>query len=140
MSVTVLNNQTGTLTISSIQAGAGFAQTNDCGTSMAPNAQCTINVTFKPTAVQYYSSTLTITDSAANSPQVVSLTGNGDIPVSFSPKQILFPNQGINSTSTGYTITLTNNQSNTVTFSSIAAPAPFATTNTCGGSLASGKS
>ena len=107
---------------------------------MAPNAQCTINVTFKPTAVQYYSSTLTITDSAANSPQVVSLTGNGDIPVSYSPKQILFPNQGINSTSTGYTITLTNNQSNTVTFSSIAAPAPFATTNTCGGSLASGKS
>jgi hypothetical protein len=66
--VTLLNNQAGTLSISSIQAAAPFAQTNNCGTSMAPNAQCTINVTFKPTAVQYYSSTLTITDSAGNSP------------------------------------------------------------------------
>ena len=138
--VTLLNNQTGTLSISSIQAGAPFAQTNNCGTSMAPNAQCTINVTFRPTAVQFYSSTLTITDSAGNSPQVVNLTGNGDIPVSYSPKQILFPNQGINSTSSGYSITLTNNESTTITISSISAPAPYSVTNTCGGSLAAGKS
>ena len=90
---------------------------------MAPNAKCTINVTFHPTAVQYYSASLTITDSAGNSPQVVTLTGNGDIPVSYTPKQILFPNQGINSTSSAYPITLTNNQSSAVSISSIAAPA-----------------
>jgi len=139
-SVTLLNNQTGTLSISSIQTAAPFAQTNNCGTSMAPNAQCTINVTFSPTAVQYYTGTLTITDSAGNSPQVVDLTGNGDIPVSYSPKQVLFPNQGINSKSSAYTITLKNNESKAITISSIAVPAPFAVTNTCGGSLASGGS
>ena len=138
--VTLLNNQAGTLSISSIQTVAPYAQTNNCGTSMAPNAQCTIKVTFSPTAVQYYSSTLTITDSAGNSPQVVTLTGNGDIPVAYSPKQILFPNQGISSTSSAYSFTLTNNESTAISISSIAAPAPFSTTNTCAGSLASGKS
>src|SRR6266567_3524710 len=138
--VTLWNDQTGTLTISSIQTAAPFAQTNDCGTSMAPNAKCTINVTFRPTAIQYYSSTLTITDSAGNSPQVVTLTGNGDLPVAFTPKQISFPNQGINSTSSGYNITLTNNESTTITFSSISVPAPFAVTNTCAGHLDPGKS
>jgi len=139
-SVTLWNDQTGTLTITSIQAAAPFTQTNNCGTSMAPNAKCTINVTFHPTAVQYYSESLTITDSAGNSPQVVTLTGNGIIPVSYTPKQILFPNQGINSTSSAYPITLTNNQASAVSISSITAPAPFAVTNTCGASLAPGKS
>jgi len=138
--ITVWNNQTGTLNISSIQTAAPFAQTNNCGTSMAPNAQCTINVTFRPTAIQYYSSTLTITDSAGNSPQVVTLTGSGDLPVAFTPKQILFPNQGINSTSSAYTITLTNNEATSISFSSIAVPAPFALTNNCGASLAAGAS
>ena len=138
--ITLWNNQAGTLTISSIQASAPFAQTNDCGTSVAPNAKCTINVTFRPTAIQYYSSSLTITDSAANSPQVVTLAGNGDLPVAFTPKQILFPNQGINSTSSAYTITLTNHEATSISFSSISVPAPFAETNNCGGSLASGSS
>ncbi len=138
--VTLWNDQTGTLSIKSIVATAPFAQTNNCGASMAANAKCTINVTFSPTAVKYYTGTLTITDSAGNSPQVVNLTGNGDIPVSYSPKQVLFPSQGINSTSSAYSITLTNNESTTVSISSIAAPAPFAVSNNCGGSLASGKS
>jgi len=137
--VTLWNNQIGILKISSIQAGPPFAQTNSCGTSMAPNAKCTININFRPTAVQYYSSTLTITDSAGNSPQVVTLTGNGVIPVAYAPKQILFPNQGINSTSSPYSVTLTNNQSSAISISSIVVPAPFAVTHTCGTSLASGQ-
>ena len=138
--VTLWNNQAGKLSISSIQAGAPFAQTNNCGTSMAANAQCTIRVTFSPTAVKYYSSTLTITDSAGNSPQVVTLTGNGEVPVAYSPKQILFPNQGINTTSSGYSITLTNYESKAITISSISVPAPFLAANNCGGSLGVGKS
>jgi len=133
--VTLLNNQAGTLTISGIQTSAPFAQTNDCGVTVAPNAQCTINVSFTPTGKQYYSSTLVITDSAGNSPQTVSLTGNGTDPISYSPKSIAYPDQGIHSTSAAYLITVTNNQSAAVNLS-IQAPAPFAQTNTCGASLA----
>jgi hypothetical protein len=93
-SITVWNNQTGSLSISSIAATSPYAQTNNCGTGLAANQQCTINVTFSPSQLQFYSGSLTITDSASNSPQVVALSGNGVIPVSYYPKQILFPNQG----------------------------------------------
>jgi len=136
--VTLLNNQTGTLLISSIQASAPFSQTNDCGSSVAPNAQCTISVTFTPTAKQYYSSTLVITDSAGNSPQTVSLTGNGVIPVTVLPAAINFPNQTINTSSPASSFTMTNNLSVPVTIASIVAGAGFSQTNTCGTSLAAG--
>ncbi len=136
--VTLLNNQAGTLTISSIAAPAPFSQTNNCGTTVAANAQCTISVTFNPTAKQYYSSSLTITDSAANSPQVVSLTGNGVVPVSVAPLAINFPNQAINTTSSATAVTITNNQSTALTFGTISASGGFAQTNNCGTSLAGG--
>jgi len=138
--VTLWNNQPGKLNVSSIEAGAPFAQTNNCGSSLAPNAQCTFKVTFSPAGKRYYSSTLTITDSAGNSPQVVTLTGNGDLPVAYSPQRILFPDQGINSTSSSHNITLSNYQSNAITISSVSVPAPFSATNNCGGSLGVGKS
>ena len=139
-SVTLLNNQSGTLTISSIQVPAPFAQTNNCGTTLAPNAQCTISVTFAPTAKQYFSSSLVITDSAANSPQSVSLTGNGVIPITFSPAVINFPNQGINTPSAASSFTMTNNLSVPVSISGIATGTGFAQTNTCGASIAAGTS
>ena len=86
---------------------------------MAPNAVCTINVTFRPTAT-YYSSTLTITDSAGNSPQVVMLTGRRSSSRLHPQADSDFPNRGINSTSSGYTITLTNNEATSISISSIA--------------------
>jgi hypothetical protein len=138
--VTLLNNQTGSLTISSIQASAPFAQTNNCGTGLAPNQQCTITVTFTPTAKQYFTGTLVITDSAGNSPQTVTLTGNGVIPITFSPAQISFPNQAAGTTSSGSNVTMTNNLSVPIALSSIQAPASFGVSNNCGASIAGGSS
>ncbi len=54
-----------------------FAQTNDCGSSLAAGANCTINVTFTPTLDGMRSGALTVSDAAAGSPQTVSLTGTG---------------------------------------------------------------
>ena len=136
--VTLLNNQTGTLLISSIQTSAPFSQTNDCGSTLAPNAQCTISVTFTPTAKKYYSSTLVITDSAANSPQTVSLTGNGVIPITVFPAAINFPNQALNTSSAPASFSMTNNLSVPVAISSISTGPGFSQTNTCGTSLAAG--
>ncbi len=138
--VTLLNNQAGTLTISSIQVSAPFSQTNNCGSSLASNQQCTINVSFSPAAKQFYSSTLTVTDSAANSPQTVALSGNGVIPVTITPSAINFPNQAINSTSTATPLTLSNNTSAALSIASIATSGAFAQTNNCGASLAAGTS
>ena len=138
--VTLWNNQSGALSISSIQVSPPFAQTNNCGSSLAPNQQCTFSVTFAPTGRQYYSSSLVITDSAGNSPQSVALTGNGVIPVTFSPSQINFPNQAAGTTSSATNVTMTNNLSAPLAISAIQSPAPFAVTNNCGASLPAGKS
>jgi Glycosyl hydrolases family 39/Abnormal spindle-like microcephaly-assoc'd, ASPM-SPD-2-Hydin len=136
--VTLLNNQSGTLTISSIQISAPFAETDNCGTSLAPNAQCTLNVTFAPTAKQYYSSSLVITDSAGNSPQSVALSGNGVIPVTFSPAGVSFGNQAAGTTSITKNVTMSNNLPAVLSISGIQATAPFAQTNNCGTSLPGG--
>jgi FtsP/CotA-like multicopper oxidase with cupredoxin domain len=83
-SVTLTNNGPVPLVLTSIGIGgtnaARFAQTNDCligGAGLAPNAFCTITVTFRPNRVGARSATLTIRDNALNSPQTVALTGTG---------------------------------------------------------------
>ena len=54
-----------------------FAQTNNCGTSLAAKKSCTITVTFKPTATGSRSAAVSVTDNAGGSPQTVPLTGTG---------------------------------------------------------------
>lgn len=78
--VTLTNSGGGPLTINSIAASGDFAQTNTCPPStstLAAGANCTINVTFAPTATGTRKGTLSITDNAAGSPQSVPLTGTG---------------------------------------------------------------
>ena len=48
--VTLSNTGNGALTITNIGTGANFGETDNCGTSVAASASCTINVTFTPTA------------------------------------------------------------------------------------------
>jgi len=52
-----------------------FAETNTCGTSIAAFQTCSLNVTFAPSANGTRTGTITISSSAPNSPQTVSLTG-----------------------------------------------------------------
>src|SRR5439155_1453625 len=83
--VTLSNIGTATLSITSIGIENGdyssdFAETNNCGTSLAAGASCAINVTFKPTATGTRSAALTVTDNTNNhagTNQTVSLTGTG---------------------------------------------------------------
>jgi hypothetical protein len=138
--VTLWNNQTGALSISSIHVSAPYSQINNCGSGLAPNQKCTIDVTFAPTAKQYYSSTLVITDSAGNSPQTVMLTGNGYIPVSISPFVISFPPQATGTSSAIHNVSLTNAQPGPLAISSIQISAPFTQTNNCSNPLPGGTS
>jgi ASPM-SPD-2-Hydin domain-containing protein len=75
--VTLTNTGTASLSISSIVASAQYAQTNTCGSSVAAGANCTISVTFTPSATGSQPGTITVTDNATGSPQTVSLTGTG---------------------------------------------------------------
>jgi len=77
--VTVNNSGNGDLSISKVEiTGANssdFAQTNTCGTSVAAGVNCTVSITFTPSASGSRSASVVITDDAAGSPQTVSLSG-----------------------------------------------------------------
>ncbi len=75
--VTLSNQGNENLNISSIQITAGYQQSNNCPGSLVAGSSCTIGVTFTPTASGNRVGTIGITDSAAGSPQVVTLGGTG---------------------------------------------------------------
>jgi hypothetical protein len=52
-------------------------QTNDCGTSVAQGASCTIRVTFTPRKAESSEEWLTISNDGGGSPQRISLFGIG---------------------------------------------------------------
>jgi hypothetical protein len=60
-----------------IQVSGSFSQTSNCGTGLAASATCQVKVTFTPMTTGTLNSTLTLSDSAPDSPQTVSLTGSG---------------------------------------------------------------
>jgi Beta-propeller repeat/Abnormal spindle-like microcephaly-assoc'd, ASPM-SPD-2-Hydin len=74
--VTLTNSGNMVLSISNVQVTGNFAETNNCSTPVAASSSCAISITFTPTASGALSGTLTVSDSAANSPQTESLTGS----------------------------------------------------------------
>src|ERR1700733_817860 len=74
--VTLTNSGNMVLSVSNVQVTGNFAETNNCSTPVAASSSCAISITFTPTASGALSGTLTVSDSAANSPQTESLTGS----------------------------------------------------------------
>ena len=66
--------------MSSIGVTGPFAESNNCGTSLAAGASCTVSVTFTPTAAGSASGTLSVNSSAPGSPLTVALSGTGTSP------------------------------------------------------------
>jgi len=63
--------------MTSVGVTGPFNEGNNCGTSLAAGASCTVTVTFTPTAAGSASGTLSVNSSAAGSPLTVALTGTG---------------------------------------------------------------
>jgi sugar lactone lactonase YvrE len=114
------------LEISTITASEGFAENDTCAGTIEPQAGCTINVTFAPTAPGTQTGTITITDNAFGSPQTVSLGGTGVGPVVSLPAPPTFPSEPVGTTSPAQTVTLTNTGNANLTFTAIGASGPFA--------------
>jgi trimeric autotransporter adhesin len=54
-----------------------IAPSTTCTTTLAPGANCLVNITFTPSATGTRTASLTLTDNATNSPQTVGLSGTG---------------------------------------------------------------
>ena len=84
--VTVTSTGNVALMISGISVSAAFSQTNNCPASLAPNATCTISVTFGPASAGVQAGTLNVSDNASGSPQTATLTGIGvDFSIGVNP-------------------------------------------------------
>lgn len=76
--VTLANATNKKMTIQQIAtAPSVFTQTNNCGTSLAVGASCTINVTFTPTAIGLVNGTLSMALNGTASQVMVNLSGQG---------------------------------------------------------------
>jgi hypothetical protein len=137
--VRLTNHENKQLNFTSIQPSAGFViASNACGAGVAADAACKVEVTFAPAATGAATGNLTFTDGAANSPQTLTLTGTGVVPVTLFPATALdFGTVAVGETSTARTVTLINHENIRLNFSSIRTSAGFVVaSNTCGADIA----
>jgi hypothetical protein len=117
-----------------------FTLLNSCGSSLPAGHSCTITVFYLADDVETSSATLNIADSAAGSPQQVSLRANVINPVaSFNPSSVNFGTLKVGTSSTK-TETLTNFGTTALNLTSITVigtnASDFNSTPTCPSSLA----
>ena len=141
--VTLANRGNAALTISGIAASGDFAQTNNCGSSVAAGASCVVSVIFAPTALGTRTGTVAITDNAADSPQVIALQGQGTAPGALlSPASLAFGSRRVGTSSAPQLVMLGNHGSAPLMVSSITATGDFVLgdeqTNPCGSVLGAG--
>ena len=121
-----------------------FSQTNTCGTTVAAGANCTISVTFTPTAQGASGASLVVAYSGSS--QSVSLSGVGigaGAGLVFSPTPISsFGGEKVGQTSTAKTLTITNSGQSPATALAVSVTGQnavdFNQTSQCGNTLASG--
>jgi hypothetical protein len=103
--VTVTNTGATAASVSSISVTGNFSQTNNCGSSIAANGTCTVNVTFAPTSGGSLTGTLSVASSAPESPLTVALSGTG---VTSTTNLALNQPISASSTASGYPATNAN--------------------------------
>jgi hypothetical protein len=137
----VISSGTGQLTISGVSATGDFSETDNCVGALAPNAQCAINVSFRPTAPGVRQGTILITDNASGTPHSISLAGMGVAELVVSTDILFFPNVMVGLSSAPMTVTFHNFTSSAIGIKQFAIQGPntgdFSETNTCGTSVAS---
>jgi Abnormal spindle-like microcephaly-assoc'd, ASPM-SPD-2-Hydin len=132
-----------------------FSQNNNCPPTLNPEptggppSTCKIAITFQPTAGGALTASLAITDNAAGSPQVVTLSGTGLVPAAtLSASTLSFAPQLAGTSSAPAVLTLTNSASGpqagglVVSGTSVSGTnaAEFLATPNCGTMVAAGNS
>jgi hypothetical protein len=139
--VAVTNPLSTAASVSGISVSGPFAQTDNCGSSIAASGSCTVNVTFSPTATGSAGGTLTVT--AGGATDTVTLSGTGTPPgpvLTAAPGSLSFPSTIQGSTAAAQTVKISNTGTTAATVSGVSVSGPFAQTDNCSGSIAVGSS
>jgi hypothetical protein len=138
--VTLRDLSSTALNISSISITGDFAENDNCGSGVAASASCALSVTFTPTVSGPRTGSISITDNATGSPQLISLSGGSGLAAaaSLAPSSLNFANQAIGTSSAAQAVQLSNTGNAAFTLGNIQIAGDYAQTNNCPASLAAG--
>jgi hypothetical protein len=133
--VTVTNVSSHSVNFTSIASSGDYSQTNTCPASMTAGSNCTITITFTPTASGTRTGAVTLKDNSPGSPtQTIALTGTGEtLALGFTPSSLNLGSVVVGSSSS-MTATVTNDGSSSVNITGIAISptnSTFTQTNNC---------
>jgi hypothetical protein len=136
LKVTLTNNGTAALTISSVKVTGKFKVSSTCGSSVSAGAKCTISIVFQPTSAGAQTGLVTLRDSASSKPQFIAISGTATA-IKASPGSLTFGSQKVGTKSAPQTVTVTNEGRTAVRFSSLGVSGSdykdFTETNNCTG-------
>jgi hypothetical protein len=139
--VTVTNVSSHSVTFTSIARSGDFSESNTCPTTtpLGPGLNCTISITFSPTAAGTRNGAVTLKDNSPGSPsQTIALTGTGETgALGFTPASINFGSVFVGFSST-QSATVTNDGAapvNITGFTMSPNDGTFTQTNNCPGTL-----
>jgi hypothetical protein len=139
--VTVTNVSSHSATFTSIASSGDFSQSNTCPTTttLDPGQNCTITITFSPTAAGTRTGAVTLKDNCPGSPtQTITLSGTGETgALGFTPASLNLGNVPVGSSST-QSATVTNDGAASVNITAIAispSGGTFTQTNNCPATL-----
>lgn len=134
--VTVENSGSTAIAVSGVTVTPPFAlAANACGSSLAPNSDCALSLTFGPVQAGAASGTFTLTDSAGTQTVALSGTGAAAATDALSPMEISFPATVTGQQSSPQIVTLTNNGDLPLTSIGSTTSAGFQPSSTCGTQL-----
>ena len=150
MKIAVSNTGAAPLQISAITLSgpnaSDFSIMTTCQITVAASGSCSISVVFQPAAVGSRNAIVTLVANVANSPQLITLTGNGAgfSQASLSSTTLQFGSRAVGGAGGAQTVTLSNTGSGALVVSSLALSgtraSDFTVTTTCGSSVAAGGS
>ncbi len=143
-SVQFVSNGTAPLNISSISVNGDFSESNSCPAVLSVGSMCTVYVTFAPTASGTRLGYLYFNDNAANSAQVVSLSGIGGSTGSggnsgssgvpwgaASPGSLNYGTQQVGTANSTQSVQFVSNGTAPLSISSISVNGDFSESNSC---------
>jgi hypothetical protein len=144
LTVTLTNNGGSPIAFTSIAIGGpnapDFTTTvSTCSIALSPGESCQISLAFTPTTSAIESASVSFTDTAAGSPQMLPLSGRGN-PLLTHPTMVRFGQIPLGHSTPRKFVTLTNVSSQRLHINGIilhgAAPQDFTQQNDCGNQLA----
>jgi photosystem II stability/assembly factor-like uncharacterized protein len=143
--VAVTNSGSTNLTFNSVSSSSPveFSITNRCSTTLSPGGTCSIDLRFSPAAMGLRTANLVLTDNAADSPQIIAISGTGTslgAPVlKLSSTSLSFANQPAGTTSEAKAVTLSNAGNAPLIINSVTKTGAFdISSNSCGRTLDAG--